>query len=185
MRQRAGRSFPKPVAFVLLRQGMDQGTDCGSRRRDREGTDCLIALRRRGAVSGGMQGTAGPSGGTGTRRTLRQVRESERNGTSARSPARHGRCSKVMTIKRSSRSSASGFADTAGANPFAVFEIIADARRIQHVSSAPDIFDSAIRIEKHADGMVKIILGTSDLSITEIPTSVIEQIVELLRNHRQ
>ncbi|QQS45047.1 MAG: hypothetical protein IPM66_13825 [Acidobacteriota bacterium] len=88
-------------------------------------------------------------------------------------------------MKRSSRTSASGFADTAGANPFAVFEIIADARRIQHASSSPEIFDSAIRIEKHADGMVKIILGTSDLSITEIPTSIIEQIVELLRNQRQ
>ncbi|MBK9316300.1 MAG: hypothetical protein IPM55_18960 [Acidobacteria bacterium] len=87
-------------------------------------------------------------------------------------------------MKRSSRTSASGFADTAGANPFAVFEIIADARKIQHASANSEIFDCAIRIEKQADGMVKIILGTSDLSITEVPSSVIEQIVEMLRNQR-
>jgi hypothetical protein len=32
--------------------------------------------------------------------------------------------------------------------------------------------------------MVKTILGTADLSTLEIPDSVIEQIVELLRMHR-
>jgi len=88
-------------------------------------------------------------------------------------------------MKRSSRTSGSGFADTAGLNPFAVFEIIADARHIQTSSNSSQVFESARRIEKQADGMVKSLLGTSDLSITEIPSSVIEQIVELLRSHRQ
>ena len=88
-------------------------------------------------------------------------------------------------MKRSSRSSASGFADTANGNPFAVFEIIADARKIQNQSGSPEISECARRIEQQADGMVKTILGTSDLSASEVPASVIEQIVELLRAHRQ
>ncbi len=88
-------------------------------------------------------------------------------------------------MKRSSRLSASGFADTASGNPFAVFEIIADAKRIQHRVSDAEVIESARRIELHADGMIKTILGTSDLSTAEVPASIIEQIVELLRTHRQ
>ena len=87
-------------------------------------------------------------------------------------------------MKRSSRSSDTGFADTAGGNPFAVFEIIADARGIRARANDPDLQERAARIEQHADGMIKIILGTADLSTLEIPDSVIEQIVELLRAHR-
>ncbi len=87
-------------------------------------------------------------------------------------------------MKRSSRSSDSGFADTAGGNPFAVFEIIADARRIRKEALEEDIVERAVRIESHADGMVKTILGTADLSTLDIPDSIIEQIVELLRTHR-
>jgi hypothetical protein len=91
-------------------------------------------------------------------------------------------------MKRSSRSSASGFADTAGVNPFAVFEIIADVRKIRSDSSAhgaPEIVERANRIERHADGMVKTILGAADLSTIDIPDNVIEQIVETLRAYRQ
>ena len=88
-----------------------------------------------------------------------------------------------MTTKRSSRSSRSGYADTAGADPFAVFEIIAHARKIQE-QSAGEIVKRAHRIEQHADGMVKTVLGTADLSTAEVPSSVIEQIVEMLRAHR-
>jgi hypothetical protein len=88
-------------------------------------------------------------------------------------------------VKRSSRSSAGGLADTANGNPFAVFEIIADARKIQNQSGSAEISECARRIEQHADGMVKTILGTSDLSTAEVPAMVIEQIVELLRTHRQ
>ncbi len=88
-------------------------------------------------------------------------------------------------MKRSSRSSENGFADTAGGNPFAVFEIIADARKIRSEVDHPEIHDRACRIEQHADGMVKTILGTADLSTLDVPDSVIEQIVELLRVHRQ
>ncbi len=88
-------------------------------------------------------------------------------------------------MKRLSRSSASGFADTAGGNPFAVFEIIADARRIRRESNTAEIIESASSIEQHADGMVKTILGTADLSTLDVPDSVIEQIVELLRSFRQ
>jgi hypothetical protein len=88
-------------------------------------------------------------------------------------------------MKRSSRSSASGFADTAGVNPFAVFEIIADVRKIRRQASAPEIVESANRIERHADGMVKTILGAADLSTIDIPDNVIEQIVETLRAYRQ
>lgn len=91
-------------------------------------------------------------------------------------------------MKRSSRSSESGFADTAGVNPFAVFEIIADVRRIRRISSEQDsmeITESANRIERHADGMVKTILGGVDLSTIGVPDNVIEQIVEALRAYRQ
>jgi len=91
-------------------------------------------------------------------------------------------------MKRSSRSSASGFADTAGVNPFAVFEIIAAARKIRRQSStqgAPEIIESANRIERHADGMVKTILGAADLSTIGVPDNVIEQIVETLRAYRR
>ena len=88
-------------------------------------------------------------------------------------------------MRRSSRTSDSGFADTAGGNPFAVFEIIADARKIRKQAVDAEILERVNRIEQHADGMVKIILGTADLSTIEIPDSVIEQIVELLRTHRQ
>ncbi len=88
-------------------------------------------------------------------------------------------------MKRSSRLSASGFADTANGNPFAVFEIIAEAKRIQEQMPDLEIGECARRIELHADGMVKTILGTSDLSILEVPASVIEQIVEMLRTQRQ
>ena len=89
-----------------------------------------------------------------------------------------------MTMKRSSRSLASGFADTASGNPFAVFEIIADAKKIQEQAGGSEIGETARRIEQHADGMVKTILGTSDLSTAELPASVIEQIVEMLRGYR-
>ena len=91
-------------------------------------------------------------------------------------------------MKRSSRSSASGFADTAGVNPFAVFEIIAAARKIRRQSSAlgaPEIIESANSIERHADGMVKTILGAVDLSTIGVPDNVVEQIVEMLRAYRQ
>ena len=91
-------------------------------------------------------------------------------------------------MKRSSRSSASGFADTAGVNPFAVFEIIADVRKIRRHYSAqgsPEIIESANRIERHADGMVKTILGAVDLSTIGVPDNVVEQIVEMLRAYRQ
>jgi hypothetical protein len=88
-------------------------------------------------------------------------------------------------MKRLSRSSVSGFADTAGGNPFAVFEIIADARRIRRESNTAEIIESASSIEQHADGMVKTILGTADLSTLDVPDSVIEQIVEMLRSYRQ
>jgi hypothetical protein len=82
-------------------------------------------------------------------------------------------------MKRSSRSSASGFADTANGNPFAV------AKKIQERSGSSEISESARRIEQHADGMVKTILGTADMSTAELPASVIEQIVEMLRAYRQ
>jgi hypothetical protein len=91
-------------------------------------------------------------------------------------------------MKRSSRSSASGFADTAGVNPFAVFEIIAAARKIRRLSSAlgaPEIIESANSIERHADGMVKTILGAVDLSTIGVPDNVVEQIVETLRAYHQ
>jgi hypothetical protein len=91
-------------------------------------------------------------------------------------------------MKRSSRSSASGFADTAGVNPFAVFEIIAAARKIRRLSSAlgvPEIIESANNIERHADGMVKTILGAVDLSTIGVPDNVVEQMVEMLRAYRQ
>jgi hypothetical protein len=88
-------------------------------------------------------------------------------------------------MRRSSRPSESGFADTAGGNPFAVFEIIADVRKIRRQTSASEIIESANRIEQHADGMVKRILGTADLSTLDVPDSVIEQIVETLRSYRQ
>ena len=88
-------------------------------------------------------------------------------------------------MRRSSRQSESGFADTAGGNPFAVFEIIADARKIRRRSSATEIIESANRIEQHADGMVKTILGTADMSTLDVPDNVIEQIVETLRSYRQ
>lgn len=86
-------------------------------------------------------------------------------------------------MKSSSRKSGGGFADTAGADPFAVFEIVADARKIKE-QAVGDVVDRAHRIEQHADGMVKTVLGTADLSIAEVPTSVIEQIVEMLRAYR-
>ncbi len=88
-------------------------------------------------------------------------------------------------MKRSSRQSESGFADTAGGNPFAVFEIIADVRKIRRQASASEIIESANRIEQHADGMIKTILGTADLSTLDVPDNVIEQIVETLRSYRQ
>ncbi len=89
-----------------------------------------------------------------------------------------------MITKRTSSRSKKGFADTAGADPFAAFEIIADARRIQAQSSNRDVVDRARRIEKHADVMVKTVLGTADLSVAEVPSKVIEQIVEMLRAYR-
>jgi hypothetical protein len=88
-------------------------------------------------------------------------------------------------MKRSSRSSASGFADTAGVNPFAVFEIIADVRKIKRQSSTPEIIESANRIERHAEGMVKTILGAADMSTIGVPDNLIEQIVETLRAYRE
>ena len=88
-------------------------------------------------------------------------------------------------MKRSSRSSASGFADTAGVNPFAVFEIIAAARKIRRLAPAPEIVESASHIERHADVMVKTILGAADLSTIGVPDNVVEQIVETLRAYRQ
>jgi hypothetical protein len=88
-------------------------------------------------------------------------------------------------MKRSSRSSASGFADTAGVNPFAVFEIIAAARKIRRLAPAPEIIESATRIEQHADGMVKTILGAADLSTSGLPDNLVEQIVETLRAYRK
>ncbi|MEK7831267.1 MAG: hypothetical protein AAB401_09300 [Acidobacteriota bacterium] len=89
-----------------------------------------------------------------------------------------------MSTKRLSRKSGNSLADTAGADPFAVFEIIADARKINEQSSNGDVIDRARRIEKHADVMVRNVLGTADLSVTEVPSTVIEQIVEMLRAYR-
>ncbi|HMV48929.1 MAG TPA: hypothetical protein PKC13_32005 [Blastocatellia bacterium] len=74
-------------------------------------------------------------------------------------------------------------ADTAGADPFAVFQIIADARKIREKSKGEQV-ERARRIEHNADGMVKTVLGTADLSTAEVPSSVIEEIVEMLRKHR-
>jgi hypothetical protein len=88
-------------------------------------------------------------------------------------------------MKRLSRSSASGFADTAGVNPFAVFEIIAAARKIRRLAPSPEIIESANSIERHADGMVKTILGAVDLSTIGVPDNMVEQIVEMLRAYRQ
>jgi hypothetical protein len=48
-----------------------------------------------------------------------------------------------------------------------------------------EITESANRIERHADGMVKTILGAADLSTISVPDNVIEQIVETLRAYRQ
>jgi hypothetical protein len=89
-----------------------------------------------------------------------------------------------MTTKRSSRFSANGFADTASGNPFAVFEIIADAKKIQQSGVEEQVVESARRIEHQADGMVKTILGTSDLSTVEVPARIIEEILALLRANR-
>lgn len=89
-----------------------------------------------------------------------------------------------MSTKRLSRRSGNSLADTAGADPFAVFEVIADARKIKEQSSNGDVVDRARRIEKHADVMIRNVLGTADLSITEVPSTVIEQIVEMLRAYR-
>jgi len=58
-------------------------------------------------------------------------------------------------------------------------------RKIRRQASTPEIIESANRIEQHADGMIKTILGTSDLSTLDVPDSVIEQIVETLRIYRQ
>jgi 4-hydroxy-3-methylbut-2-enyl diphosphate reductase IspH len=69
-----------------------------------------------------------------------------------------------------------------------VFEIIAETRKIRSrasVAGGSEIIESANRIEQHADGMVKTILGTADLSTLEVPDSVIEEIVELLRAFSQ
>ncbi|MGH9854298.1 MAG: hypothetical protein ACREBD_31015 [Blastocatellia bacterium] len=88
-------------------------------------------------------------------------------------------------MKHISRTSANGFADTAGGNPFAVFEIIADTRKIRRLSSSAEVIERANRIEQHADGMVKTIIGTAELSTLEVPDNVIEQIVELLRAYSQ
>lgn len=89
-----------------------------------------------------------------------------------------------MSTKRLSRRSGNSLADTAGADPFAVFEIIANARKIRDSSPGSEASECARRIEKHADVMVKTALGTADLSIVEVPSSVIEQIVELIRAYR-
>lgn len=96
-----------------------------------------------------------------------------------------------MTTKRLSRSSPIGLADTAGANPFAVFEIIADARKIrEQCAFLPDkkaaaaIGERAKHILIQADGMVKTTLGTSDLSTQDVPADVVEQIIKLLRANR-
>jgi len=88
-----------------------------------------------------------------------------------------------MNTKRLSRRSGS-LADTAGADPFAVFEIIANARKIKDLAKNGEVADCARRIERHADVMVKTALGTADLSIVEVPSNVIEQIVELIRAYR-
>ncbi len=88
-----------------------------------------------------------------------------------------------MNTKRLSRRSGS-LADTAGADPFAVFEIIANARKIKDLATNGEVADCARRIERHADVMVKTALGTADLSIVEVPSNVIEQIVELIRAYR-
>ncbi|MFZ4985048.1 MAG: hypothetical protein ACOYLF_06265 [Blastocatellia bacterium] len=90
-----------------------------------------------------------------------------------------------MITKRSSRLSVSSFADTANGNPFAVFEIIAESRRLRERLTDPELLDRVRSIEIQADGMIKTILGTADLSTLEIPSSVIEQIISLLRTNRQ
>jgi hypothetical protein len=87
-------------------------------------------------------------------------------------------------MKRSSRLSVSGFADTASGNPFAVFEIIAEIRRIRERLEDQELLERSRAIELHADGMIKTILGTADLSTLEVPVTVIEQIVTLLRANR-
>jgi len=69
-----------------------------------------------------------------------------------------------------------------------VFEIIADVRKIRRhysIQRSPEIIESADRIERHADGMVKTILGAADMSTIGVPDKLIEQIVETLRAYRQ
>lgn len=87
-------------------------------------------------------------------------------------------------MKRSSRLSVSGFADTASGNPFAVFEIIAQIRWLRERLQDQELIERTRVIEQHADGMIKTILGTADLSTMEVPAAVIEQIVNLLRANR-
>ncbi|MFN7270675.1 MAG: hypothetical protein ACK5TZ_01525 [bacterium] len=87
-------------------------------------------------------------------------------------------------MKRSSRLSVSGFADTASGNPFAVFEIIAEIRRIRERLEDQELLERTRAIELHADGLIKTSLGTADLSTLEVPVTVIEQIVTLLRANR-
>ena len=62
--------------------------------------------------------------------------------------------------------------------------MIANARKIQQRTADEGVLESARRIEQYADGMIKTILGTADLSTMEIPTEVLEQIIELLRAGR-
>ncbi|MEY4166471.1 MAG: hypothetical protein RIR52_295, partial [Acidobacteriota bacterium] len=66
-----------------------------------------------------------------------------------------------------------------------VFEIIAESRRLRERLTDPELLDRVRSIEIQADGMIKTILGTADLSTLEIPSSVIEQIISLLRTNRQ
>ncbi len=65
------------------------------------------------------------------------------------------------------RRSRIGVRDTARGNPFAVFEIIADARKIRNEALNVDVRDYANRIEQHADGMVKTILDIDLRNIKE------------------
>lgn len=84
-------------------------------------------------------------------------------------------------MKRSSESSVNGFVDTASGNQFAIFEIIADAKRIQGLGAGGEIANYAKRIEQQADGIVQSILGTAEVSTQNVTVDVIEQIIELLR----
>ncbi len=63
-------------------------------------------------------------------------------------------------------------------NPFAIFEIIVEARKIRKNSLDPLVIASATRIEQFADEMMQVVLGSVEL--VEISDEVLSEICELL-----